>query len=120
MLGLSFKAGTSDVRRSPAVTIANTLAEQGAHVRAYDPEAMEEAKPHLDANVLLADSLEAAVRNTDCIFVATDWPEFVSMDIIEIADVSGARLIVDCMNRLDKGKFAGSSLQYIGVGTGPA
>jgi len=117
VLGLSFKSGTSDVRRSPAVTIANTLAEEGALVRAYDPEAMEEAKPHLDATVTLTKDLEAAIRDTDCIFVATDWPEFIAMDLRTIAKLSGAQLIVDCMNRLDKSTLADSSLQYLGVGT---
>jgi len=117
VLGLSFKAGTSDVRRSPAVTIANTLAEEGALVRAYDPEAMEEARLHLDAAITLADNLGTAVRDTDCIFVATDWPEFVAMDLRTIAKLSGAQLIVDCMNRLDKSTLGTSPLLYLGVGT---
>ena len=57
VLGLSFKSGTSDVHKSPAIIIANTLAEQGAHVKTYDPEAMEDAKPHLDDSVALVDDL---------------------------------------------------------------
>ena len=116
VLGLSFKAGTSDCRRSPAIAIANTLAEQKAQVRAYDPEAVKEAKPWLNDMITLANSLDAAVRGTDLIFVATDWPEFVSMDLAKIAKLSGAKLLVDCMNRLDTSRFADLPLKHVGVG----
>jgi UDPglucose 6-dehydrogenase len=116
VLGLAFKAGTSDVRKSPAVTIANTIAEQGAHVTAYDPEAMEEAREDLDKAITLVDSIDAAIHETDVIFVATDWPEFVSLDLAKLAKDSGAKMLVDCMNRYDSAKVADASLSYIGVG----
>ncbi len=116
ILGLAFKAGTSDSRRSPAVVMANTLAEQGTVVTAYDPQAALEAKHELHDAVHLAHSLDEAVQSTDVVFVATDWPEFIHMDIIKLAKLSGAKLFVDCMNRFDRDKFAGTTLKYIGVG----
>lgn len=119
VLGLSFKAGTSDVRRSPAIVIANTLAEQGAHVRAYDPEAMEESRPLLDPAIELAEDVPAAVRNADAVFVATDWAQFVSMlDLAELAETSGAKIFVDCMNRFDAGSVKSTGMTYVGVGKG--
>ena len=116
VLGLSFKAGTSDIRRSSAIIIANTLAAQGAQVRAYDPEAMEEAKADLDSAVVLAASLDEAVKRTDCIFVATDWPEFVRMDVAAVMRTSGAKVFVDCMNRFDSTQIADAGAAYVGVG----
>lgn len=116
VLGLSFKAGTSDVRRSPAVMIANALAEQGARVRAYDPEAMDEAKPHLHRQITLVDSVETAVARTDCIFVATDWPALIALDLPALAKLSGATVLVDCMNRFDKAAVERAGLAYVGVG----
>ena len=116
VLGLSFKAGTSDVRRSAAVVIANTFAGQGAQVRVYDPEAMDEARPHLDTEIKLAENIESAITRTDCIVVATDWPEFISMDIGHVAKLSGAKVFVDCMNRFDASRFAGTGMQHIGIG----
>lgn len=116
VLGLSFKAGTSDVRRSPAIVIANTLAEQEAVVHAYDPEAMEEAKPNLDERITLADSLKAAIQDADVIFVATDWPEFLSMDLTPFASRSKVKLLVDCMNRLDSARAITAGITYVGVG----
>ncbi len=116
ILGLSFKAGTSDVRKSPAITIANTLAEQGADVRAYDPEAMDEAREDLDKSVKLANSVDEAVKGTDIIFVTTDWPEFVSMDLKKLAKDSGAKVFVDCMNRFTSATVSAAVFTYVGIG----
>ncbi len=115
VLGLSFKAGTSDVRRSPAIVIANTLAEQGAQVRAHDPAAMEEAKPELAESIRLCKDLIEATERSDCIFIATDWPDFAQMDLAAVAEQSGASVLVDCMNCLDAAD-AKRHFTYIGVG----
>ena len=112
VLGLAFKSGTSDVRRSPALAIANTLAEQGAVVRAYDPEAMEEAREHLDPAIVLTSSLDEAIEGSECIFVATDWPVFASLHWQKLS----AKLVVDCMNYLDAKAIRAAKKQYVGVG----
>jgi UDPglucose 6-dehydrogenase len=116
VLGLSFKAGTSDVRKSPAIVIANTLAEQGAEVHAYDPEAMDESREELDGSVKLAGSVDEAVKDSDIIFVTTDWPEFTTLDLAKLAADSCAKVFVDCMNRFDSAKVADAQLAYVGVG----
>jgi UDPglucose 6-dehydrogenase len=118
VLGLSFKAGTSDTRRSPAVEIANTLVERGAAVSVYDPAAMEEAASRLPTAVKLSKDLEAAIKNVDIVFVATDWPEFKKLDFAWFRTVSKASLVVDCMNCLDATSVRAQGLAYIGVGTG--
>lgn len=108
VLGLAFKAGTSDTRRSPAITIANTLVDLGAKVQVYDPEAIEEAKPELNTDIVHADNIEDAIKNTDAVFIATDWPEFKAYDWS-----SNPSIIIDCMNIFNK-KLLDS--KYIGVG----
>jgi len=116
VLGLSFKAGTSDLRRSPAVVMANSLAEQGASVRAYDPEAMDEAKSYLNDHITLAKNIDDAIAQTDCILIATDWPVFLVMDLPAVAKQSGATVLVDCMNRFNKAAVEAAGLTYVGVG----
>lgn len=111
VFGLAFKPGTSDTRRSPAVAIANTLADEGAEVKAYDPEAMAEAQPELQPGVTLCSSATAAAAAADVIFVATDWPEFKTFDYKNTKAV-----IVDCMNTLDAAAIKQAGLTYIGVG----
>ncbi len=113
VLGLSFKAGTSDARKSPAVKIANLLAKEDASVICYDPEASEEAHPNLNRGVVIVEKLDEAIKDADVIFVATDWPEFKDPSIYR--SLKKCKMIVDCMNCLDKDAFK-SGVAYIGVG----
>jgi UDPglucose 6-dehydrogenase len=118
VLGLSFKAGTSDTRRSPAIAITNTLVDRGADVTAYDPQAIQEAKPDLSDKVRLAASAEAALKDAEIVFITTDWPEFVSLDLAKLKQNSKIRVIVDCMNCLDQASVQTQGFTYIGVGKG--
>lgn len=112
VLGLSFKAGTSDTRRSPAIAIANTLAEKGASVTAYDPEASDEAEPSLEKSIKLAASAEAALASASVIVIATDWPEFLKLGY------ASAELVIDAMNCLPASTVKKLSKKYLGVGIG--
>jgi UDPglucose 6-dehydrogenase len=74
--GLAFKARTDDVRESPALTCIEQFLQAGLTVRAYDPQARETARVHLDGTVTLcADAYEAAA-GADGLVVATDWHKF--------------------------------------------
>lgn len=116
VLGLSFKAGTSDARKSPGVKIANLLAEAGAQVSAYDPEAGTEAKEDLVDSVALVSSATEAIDSTDIIFVATDWPEFKTLQFDELKSAMSGSVLVDCMNIYDSKEAASAGLEFVGVG----
>lgn len=116
VLGLAFKAGTSDSRRSPGVKLANILNHDGAEVCVYDPEAIEEAKEDLRKAVKICQSVEDATKNVDAVFVATDWPEFMSLDIAQLAKNMQGNLFVDCMNVFENAAVKQAGLEYIGVG----
>jgi UDPglucose 6-dehydrogenase len=119
VLGLSFKAGTSDVRKSPAIHIANLLVNQaGAIVRAYDPVATEtsEAKESLDDDVTIADSLDDALKGVDAVFVATEWQEFKAISADTYAKLMSGTLFVDCMNSFSPDVMRAAGLTYVGVG----
>ncbi len=116
LLGLSFKPGTSDVRKSPALKMAELLIKEGCFVCAYDPAAMEEAKKELGEKVIFVDSTEDAISDSDFVCVATEWPEFSEFDYSKFKDSIKENLIVDCQNRLDKEKLKGQGFRYIGVG----
>lgn len=112
VLGLAFKSGTSDVRRSPAIAMANTLAGMGANVCVYDPQALNEAKNELHEAVTHHTDIKDALLGTDCIFIATDWPEFLNL---EPELLSNVKAIVDCMNCVKKQQLP-AWIKYIGVG----
>lgn len=116
ILGLAFKAGTSDSRKSPGVKIANILNRSGAIVTAYDPQANGEAKEDLRKNVKLCASARAAAEGTDAVLIATDWPEFLKADLGGIAKDMKGNLFVDAVNAFDISHVEAAGLQYIGVG----
>jgi UDPglucose 6-dehydrogenase len=93
LLGLTFKAGTSDRRMSPALAVAHALAARGAVVRAYDPTVeTNDTSEDLGGLVLCASVAEAA-READVAVVATEWTEFAAFDFVALgATMRTARL----------------------------
>lgn len=116
ILGLAFKPGTSDARKSPAINLANLLATRGASVTAYDPEAEHEAQTELSPEIVLEDSIERCVKNADAVCVATDWAEFTQYDLSRLAKLMKGKLFVDAMNAFNIQSVESAGLTYIGVG----
>lgn len=116
ILGLSFKAGTSDTRRSPGVKLANILAKAGATVRAYDPQANGEAKEDLRKNIKVVKNIESAIKDADAVFIATEWPEFLNYPPEKFKNNMKGKVLIDCVNGLDKTIFTKTNLICIGVG----
>lgn len=115
VLGLAFKAGTSDARRSPAIKLANLLAEKGAKVIAYDPQANEEAKPTLNEAVKVVNSQEEALAEASIAVIATDWPEFKAISSWA-PSVPNVKTLVDAANCLDLNEVRRLDIDYIGIG----
>jgi UDPglucose 6-dehydrogenase len=116
LLGLSFKPGTSDIRKSPALKLARSLISEGAFIIAYDPEAMEETKGEMGDSLVYAKSTKDALTDTDFVVIATEWPEFVDFDFGKHVDNIKEKFIVDCQNRLDKTQIKNQGFEYMGVG----
>ena len=79
--GLAFKAGTDDIRDSPAVNIIKRLIDRGAQVQAYDPVATGPKIPGLSQ---LPTPLLAA-SGADALAVLTEWPEFTEVSPQKVA-----------------------------------
>ena len=75
ILGLTYKAGTSTLRRSSAVELALALRREGAQVVAFDP-GVEELPPELTAHIRLERCAADALKGADAVVVATTWPQF--------------------------------------------
>lgn len=116
VLGLAFKAGTSDARRSPGVALANQLASSGAVVNAYDPKAHHEAAHELVSEVNLTETLNDSLTQAEVVIIATDWPELTSLSPADLSDMTGKRLVVDAVNKLDKAPFIQAGFAYLGIG----
>jgi len=109
MWGVAFKAGTDDVRESPALRIARILQADGAEVVAYDPEATSD-------ELTMADDPIAAVVDADVLLVATEWPEFTTVDMSRVAEVMKGHRVVDARNLLDSVTVRAAGLDYWGLG----
>ena len=109
MWGVAFKAGTDDVRESPALRIARILQADGAEVVAYDPEASS------DELTMVGSALDA-VHDADVLLVATEWPEFAEVDMTDVAKVMKGHRVVDARNLLDSSSVRSAGLDYWGLG----
>ncbi len=109
MWGVAFKAGTDDVRESPALRIARLLLAEGADVVAYDPEASSD-------ELTMADDPVSAAADADVLLVATEWPEFITVDMAEVAKVMKGHRVVDARNLLDPAVVRSVGLDYWGLG----
>lgn len=109
MWGIAFKAGTDDVRESPALRIARLLQEEGAEVVAYDPEAASDELSHAESPI-------AATVDADVLLVATEWPEFITVDMNEVAASMKGYRVVDARNLLDPARVRDAGLDYWGLG----
>lgn len=116
VLGLAFKAGTSDVRKSPGVAIANKLHEAGAHVVTYDPEAQEEAAIDLFRGVEDSESIEATVKGAEAVVLTTEWPEIIDFPASKYAQLMHGNVFFDAVNQYNALDATSNSLRYIGVG----
>jgi UDPglucose 6-dehydrogenase len=117
VLGLSFKAGTSDVRKSPGIILANLLHQSKAIVTTFDPQANQEATNDLETGVTQCDCIEDAIKNVDIIIVATEWPEFLTYNLAKYAEAANNnKIFVDAINRFNIAEITSAGLTYIGVG----
>jgi len=117
LLGLSFKPNTDDMRDAPSIDIANGLLAAGAHVRAYDPVAMEIAGELLPAVDMHSDIYTLA-EGCDALLIVTEWNEFKQLDMKHIGKVMRQKIILDGRNIYDPEMMSQLGFRYRGFGRG--
>lgn len=115
ILGLSFKPNTDDMRCAPSIEIIGALAENGAKVKAYDPQANKKARAILKGITFCKDLYEAA-KNSDALVIVTEWHEFEVMDLGRIKKLMNTPLIIDGRNIFDPQKMKEAGFRYISIG----
>jgi UDPglucose 6-dehydrogenase len=111
VLGLTFKAHTNDLRDSPALRIVEQLKSQGATINAYDPTVNES----LYGMNIYKTAIEACA-SVDAILIATEWPEFASLNPTVIGKIVRSKHIIDARNILDADLWRAAGFTYQGVG----
>ncbi len=116
--GLAFKPNTDDVRFAPSIALVKSLVDEGAQVRAYDPEAMEKAKSVLPDITYCSNPYEAA-EGADAIVIVTEWAEFGQLDWVRLRSAVERPLIMDGRNMLDATEVTLRGFHYVSVGRLP-
>ncbi|MCM0605478.1 MAG: UDP-glucose/GDP-mannose dehydrogenase family protein [Xanthomonadaceae bacterium] len=114
--GLAFKPNTDDMREAPALIITDELIKEGARVRAFDPVAMEAAKPLLNPKVELCDSAYQAAEDADALVLVTEWNEFRHLDFEKLSTVMNSKIIFDGRNIYDPKTIKSKGFEYTGIG----
>lgn len=115
VLGLTFKAGTSDQRKSPALRIACDLAEDGYTVVAYDPTCSTHSDLTIDAKVHIASNISEVCAGMDLLVVLTEWPEFSSIDPGEIAPQMRNAQVLDARGILNRTEWVKAGFEFFGL-----
>jgi len=118
--GLAFKPNTDDMREASSRRLLAQLWEAGARVRAYDPEAMHEARRIFGErdDLVLCDSAFAALEGADALIVVTEWKQFRSPDFARIRQALGDAVVFDGRNLYDPHEIEAAGLAYYGIGRG--
>jgi len=115
VLGLTYKAGTSTLRRSVALEVIRTLVDTGARVRAFDPKADLSELETPAAFEAVPDAYEAA-RGASALVILTEWPEFLHLDFDRVKSVMAEPVIIDGKNLLVSLRLGERGFDYMGVG----
>jgi UDPglucose 6-dehydrogenase len=114
--GLAFKAGTDDMRESPALTLISGLLDGGATICAHDPEAMEHARALIGNRIDYAETNYEALANADALVVVTDWNEYRHPDFDRVKRTLKQPVIVDGRNLYDVEKMRELGIKYHSIG----
>ena len=113
--GLTFKAGTDDLRDSPSLPITSGLVGRGAVVRAYDPTVAVDWDDAPAGVEIVGGPLDAC-NGADVLAVLTEWDEFRTVNPRAVGEQMENRAVVDARNCLDRALWQRHGFDYRGIG----
>ena len=114
--GLSFKPETDDMREAPSIVIIEKLLEAGCKIKAYDPQALKEAKRILDEKIELVDEPYEALIDADALAIVTEWHEFRYPNFKVISKLMKNNVIFDGRNIYDLEEMKELGFDYYCIG----
>ncbi|WP_137189857.1 UDP-glucose dehydrogenase family protein [Stenotrophomonas rhizophila] len=118
--GLAFKPNTDDMREASSRRLLAQLWEGGATVRAYDPEATDEARRIFGQrdDLMFCDDAYDALDGADALVVVTEWKQFRSPDFVRLREMLNDAVVFDGRNLYDPQEIEAAGLAYYGIGRG--
>ncbi|MGE3831128.1 MAG: UDP-glucose/GDP-mannose dehydrogenase family protein [Parvibaculaceae bacterium] len=117
VLGLTFKPNTDDMREAPSLSIIRALQDNGAQVRAYDPQGMEQARSLVEGVEFAADPYDCA-RDADALVIVTEWNAFRALDFSRLRSVMKQPVLVDLRNIYKPEEVLKHGFAYSSIGRG--
>jgi UDPglucose 6-dehydrogenase len=115
ILGLSFKPGTDDVRGAASIRIINHLIQEGAHVNAYDPVAIGNAKKVLGTKIDYSPTVAKCLGKADCCILVTEWEEFKKLSPEDFIRLMRTPFLFDGRRIYDPAEFS-RKLRFRAIG----
>jgi UDPglucose 6-dehydrogenase len=115
ILGLTFKPNTDDMRDAPSLDIVPALLKEGAIVKAFDPEGMEEARKLLDG-IEFCDDAYDTLEGADVLVIVTEWNEFRALDLPRVRKTLRSPVIVDLRNIYPPEQMRAAGFTYLSIG----
>ena len=116
VLGLTFKPETDDMREAPSLHVLPPLIDEGAKVRAHDPQGMDEAAARLPESVRFCADPYAVADTADAVVLMTEWNAYRGLDLVRIRDSMCGRVFVDLRNVYEPDAMRALGFRYCGVG----
>lgn len=116
--GLAFKPNTDDIRSASSRVLMEMLWQAGATVQAYDPLAMDHIRAiyKQEKRLILCDTADAALQNSDALAVVTEWDEFKHVNFSDLKKTLQSPVVFDGRNIYDAKKVRELGLDYFGIG----
>jgi UDPglucose 6-dehydrogenase len=114
--GLAFKPNTDDIREAPAITIISRLVNQGAKIKAYDPEAMPNFKKYITDKIEYCTSPLEAAEGADALAIITEWSVFRMPEFDKLKSGMKGKVIFDGRNVYDPEKIKALGFDYLSIG----
>jgi len=114
ILGLTYKPGTSTLRRSLSLDLARLLHSKRAQIKAYDPMVQSTIVDY--PYVKICQTPEVLFQDTDTVILMTEWPEFLKLEVSKVSKLMRKKIIIDSKNFLDEKIYIKEGFIYKGIG----
>lgn len=116
VLGLTFKAGTDDLREAPSISNIELLLKAGANIYAYDPVGMENTKKKYPTQINYADNIEDVLKDANVCFIFTEWDEIKSVKPEIYKKLMKTALVYDGRNIYNLKDMKDADVEYYSIG----
>lgn len=116
MWGLAFKPETDDIREAPSLYMIDALLAKGAHIQAFDPEAMDNVKAKYSDKMTFAETMYAATEGADALVISTEWSIFRTPNFNTLRENLSMPVVFDGRNLYDVNDMEKEGFNYISIG----